>query len=338
MNEVEIRARLRGAVGEARYPTYLTSHVEARLRNPERESSASAIHRRDQSRWLVGIGRSGALAAPLLVVLLMAALVVGAHMWRAARPIPEGVDPAIPQYQSMVGTDHQRFTDVPSYNCLNWTDPKCVPAVEALTPAMQQWLNDLNRSHPPARFTAVDALMRRHLELAIAANNDSITAFRTRNAALWNSSGNTLNSEGDALGRLATDVVASSQGTIASHTSAVRSDRAYLLACALCQRLLSQDQVSCPTGETPSCADEIAEVRLQVETFQSDLVFDITPESLAAEDARLQADLSSADVALSAMENALSAGDAAGLQAGLDALRQALGRVESDAADLAASN
>lgn len=332
MKETEIRERLREAVGEARYPAYLSSRVEARLKNPTRELSPRAMQRREQSRWLVGLGHIGALAAALLVMLLIAALVVGVHIWRTTQPIPAGPDPATVQYQAMIGADYRTFNDVPGYNCTTFADTKCVPEVELTTISLQAWLDDLNRSHPPARFAAVDALMRRHLELAVSANNAFISAFITRNGALMNTSGNTVNNEIGSLSHLAEDVVASSQGTITSHTSAVRSDRAYLLGCALCQRLLSQETVSCRTDQTPSCADEIAAVRLQVETFQSDLVFDIAPDSLAAKDAALQADLSAADLALETMETALSNGDENALQSGLVALRHALARAESDAA------
>jgi hypothetical protein len=56
---------------------------------------------------------------------------------------------------------------------------------------------------------------------------------------------------------------------------------------------------------------------------------------MLAKDAKLQADLVAADVALDAMESAASAGDQFGLQAGHDRLLQELRGVYADAADIA---
>ena len=97
--------------------------------------------------------------------------------------------------------------------------------------------------------------------------------------------------------------------------------KANLLGCTACQQLVSQNLVSCLVSQTPSCPDEIAATGLQVETFQGELVRDFAPDSLAAKDGRLQADLFTAYTALGAMASALSAGDQIGLQAGHDVLR-----------------
>jgi len=67
----------------------------------------------------------------------------------------------------------------------------------------------------------------------------------------------------------------------------------------------------------------------------SDLAFAFAPDSLSAEDAKLQADLMAADVALDGMESAASGRDQVGLQAGHDQLLKALRGVDADAADSA---
>ena len=98
---------------------------------------------------------------------------------------------------------------------------------------------------------------------------------------------------------------------------------------------MNQNLVSCPVGQTPTCADEIDATRLQVETFQDDTVRGFAPSSLAAKDERLQADLLAADTALNSMSSALSAGNQLQLGAGRNALRQALSLVDRDATDIA---
>jgi hypothetical protein len=108
-----------------------------------------------------------------------------------------------------------------------------------------------------------------------------------------------------------------------------------MLACDLCQKLVSQSQLSCQATQAPNCADEIAAMRLQVETFQDDLVHNFSPKALAAKDGHLQADLLAADLALNGMDSALSAGDETKLLNGQNTLRLALGRVASDVAVIA---
>jgi hypothetical protein len=342
MNETQIRERLRQAVGEATYPAYLSSRVEASLKHSTPDQSPRAFIRPSQTPWLVGIGRASSLVAALLVVLLIALLVVGVHAWRAGdfntRPAPAGQDPAIKPYQAMLNGDEQRWIDSKSTACFYVSDPNCPAETAVVTAALQQWIDDLNSTRPPARFSYVAVQMSRHLTRDISSLNAKVAAYRVKDQVGMDTAIAAALNEADAAQREKADIVASSQGTIVRYAAQVRLDRGYLLACALCQQLASQTQLSCPASQTPSCIDEIAAVRLQVETFEGDLVRYLAPDSLAATDGRLQADLFAGYVALNAMESALSAGDQVRLQAGHGALQQALSQVESDAANIAKSN
>ena len=316
----------------------LSSRVEARLKHPAPDQSPQAFRRRSQSPWLAGVGRAGSLVAALLVVLLIGALVLGVHAWRNGdlnnRPAPAVQDPAIKPYQAMLNADEQRWIDSKLTACLYVSDADCPARTAVVIAALQQWIDDLNSAQPPARFTYVAAQMSRHLARDISYLNAKVAAYRLKDQNGMNTAVAAALSEADAAQSEKAAIVASSQGTIATYSAQVRLDRAYLLACTLCQRLVDQNQVSCPAIQTPSCVDEIAAVRLQVETFQGDLVRYFAPASLAVKDGRLQADLFAADVALNAVESALSASDQVGLQAGNEALRQALGQVEADAANI----
>jgi predicted negative regulator of RcsB-dependent stress response len=352
MNETQIRERLHRAVGEARYPAYLPARVAGRLKNPAREPSPQTFRRRSDSPRLAGLGRTGSLIGVLLVVLLIVALAVGVNAWRAGnlvniRPAPAGLDPAVKKYQAMVSADDQRVKATASgYFCTTYAEVGCLPAMavqtaalQALqTAALQQFLDDLSRSQPPARFAALDALLRRHLVLAISASNAFVTAYKVKDDKGTTEANDAFSTELNAIINQDEDISVSSQGTVAAYSTDVRLDKELLLACVLCQQFVGQDQVSCRAGQTPSCIDEIAAIRLQVETFQEDVARTFAPDSLAAKDGRMQADLLAADRSLDAMASALSAGDQVALQAGHDALRQALSRVESDAADIASSH
>jgi len=333
MNEAQVGERLRRAIGEARYPAYLSTRIAARLDHAAHERHPRVALGRTQNPWLAGVGRTVSLVAALLVVLIMASLVLGLHAWfMNTRPaVPDGL--AIKQYQALVRADQQMLDSQPGGYCAI-TDTGC-PAVAALnTAAMQRWLDDLDRSQPPARFAVLDSLMRRHLAIAISDQNAAMAAYRARDQLGVNTAFGAGSKELDTVDSQAQDIITSSPGTIVTYRAEVRMDAAYLLGCYLCQPLLGDSQVSCQGSLTPACADEIAAVRLQVETFQGDLVNLFAPDSLAAEDGRLQADLVAADLALDAMESALSARDQVALQAGHNALGQAINRVASDAADI----
>jgi hypothetical protein len=339
MNEAKIRERLHQAVGEASFPEYLPSRVEARLKHPGRDQSPPA--RRANGPLLLGLGRIGSLVAALLVVLLIAALVVGVSVWRNGdllnHPRPAGQDPAIKHYQAETSADLQRFVDTqpPSCNGPSWADAACLAQILPRTAALQHWLDDLNRTQPPARFAALVALMRRHLTLALSAQARVLAAFRAKDDQAFVDAGGVTLNETDPLAHQAETIIESRQATIPLYKSFIRSDRTYLLACGGCEQLIRQGQVVCEASRTPACVDEFAALRLQLEIFVSDLASTSAPDSLSAEDAKLQADLMAADAALVAMESAASGHDQVGLQAGHDQLLRALRGVDADAAGIA---
>jgi hypothetical protein len=340
MNEAKFRERVHQAVGEARFPEYLPSRVEARLKHPGRDRSPLGSA---NGPLLLGLGRIGSLVAALLVVLLIAALVVGASVWRNSAfpktlPAPAGHDLAVKQFQAATSADLQSFVNTQNPYCYgpSWADAACLAQILPRTAALQGWLDDLNRTQPPARFADVVALMHRHLTLALAAQAKVLTAFKAKDDQAFVDAGGVTVSETEPLAHEAVTIIDSRQATIAQYKAFIRSDMTYLLACGGCELLMRQDQVVCDASRTQACVDEFAALRLQLETFVSDLAFAFAPDSLSAEDAKLQADLMGADVALDVMESAASSRDQVGLQAGHDQLLQALRGVEADAGDIAA--
>jgi hypothetical protein len=343
MNEAQFRDQLHKAVGDAKYPAYLASRVESHLTASAHRSAAGAFARRG---WLPGLGTASSLVAALLVALLVAALVVGVRAWRDGELFRTGPatptihDPSVKlnrQYQAMIGADSQRVISSQSNNCASLADA-CPTGAGAVISALQQWLDDLDTTRPPAKFAYVEAQMRRHIVLAIASLNAAIAAYNAKDQAGMDNAINTAVNERDAIETEVNAVMGSKPASIAGYKAAVRSDSANLLGCTACQPLLSQNQMSCTASQIRSCLDEIAAARFQLEVFQGDLVLDFAPDSLAAEDAHLQADLSAADVALGVTEAALSAGDHARFESGHTALRQALDRVASDVANIALTN
>src|SRR6266566_2259316 len=236
MNEVQIRDRLRQAIGDAKYPPYLSNRIEAQLNHPERRSSPRAFPSGGASRWLVGTRHIGSLVAALLVVMLIGALVIGVHVWRNGelntRPAPAGKDLAIKQYQAMVEADLKRWDDATGYDCGTFGDPQCLTEIGLANAVLQRWLDDLDRSQPPGRFAALAAHLHGHIANALSENDAYAAAYSARDSKLANTTFNpTISGQIDVLEREARDIVASSPGTISSYTAEVRLDRSYLLAC-----------------------------------------------------------------------------------------------------------
>jgi hypothetical protein len=352
MNESAFRSLFHEAIGEIEVPAYLSSQARMALKPtdhtaPDIESELGNSTAPAERLALKGFadrrtGRRTELAAGIAAVVL-AAIVIGTFVYihtvaglHSTPPIvPALPDPSIGKYQAMVAADYSRVIPFLNGECTFNPSTACGDAAAVTIGESQTWLDDLNQTRPPGRFAGISGRMRHHLALAIA----DLQALIAANKAMDESGATTVLAaifiERDELYREAGAVINSSQETTGSYLGMVRLDNSNLLACDLCQRLVSHNQVSCTAGQTPSCVDEIAASRLQVETFQDDLVRGFAPNPLAAKDQRLQADLLAADAALDAMGVAQSAGDQLQLAADQNALRLALSRVDSDATDIA---
>jgi len=345
MNETQIRERLRRAVGESTYPAYLTSRVQAEIRTASPERPRRGFQRLGRSPWLLGMGRGTSLVAALLVVLIIAAILVGVHAWRDGalnpRPEPVGKTPAmsVTAYQAMVSADEQHFLIANNFGCASFDDATCLPNVALADAATLQWLEDLNRAQPPARFVALNAVMRAHLALVLSDDTAFVAAFKARVAnGKGKAASDAILGEMAVLERLAGDAAGSSRGTAAAYSADVIFQSTALLGCTPCLPQVIQSLGSCVVDQASSCIADIAAARLKLEAFIEDLVKVSAPDSLLQKDASLQADLVATYSALDAMGTALSAGDQVGFQAGLAAFRQELARVDSDATSIDVSH
>lgn len=328
MNETQIRARLREALEEFSYPASLSTQVEDALKR------SAAGHRRDTRRrglttWPAGSRLTTALMAGLLVVLLMAALVVGVLAWRESALFNRATLPAgrsVAAYQTMLGSDSQMMVNSESNNCSTLTD-NCPAAAAVVVTALQKWLDDLNGVQPPARFTYIDLEMRRQIAEVIADLNAAVGAYKAKNQGAMDTAVNAASSEADILTIEVNEVIASRQVTVAKYAANVRMDNASLVSCGACWRLVSQPPASCSASQGADCPSEIAAAKLVVETYQADLILQSAPDALVAKDAPLQSNLFDADSALAAMEAARSSANEASLEAARSALRQALSAV-----------
>ena len=318
----ELRFQLRRALDEVAPPApWLAAAVKRELANSRQQAGRPSVPVR--------------LAFSLLALLLVGAVVIGFRAWASTtHPVVPAGRVSVKSYQAMISVDSKLFASANHFGCSSYNDTSCLPKVAQADASAQAWLDDLNRSRPPERFVSLDPLLRRHLALILSADQAFVTAFKAKDDTGTGAASSVATSELGAVQSLAADITASSQGTVASYVAAIAVDRATLSGCAICQLLVSSPLASCQSGQAATCATDLAAIRARVESFQGHLILLYAPNSLAAADARLQADLAVAAQALAAGESALAAHDQVALQASERSLGQALVRVDADFASI----
>jgi hypothetical protein len=273
------------------------------------------------------------LAAGLTLLVLVGAIVaayLAAHNATSSR-VPAGSGQTIAAYQNLVNVDGQNANATWSAPCDTTTHTGCQGDATRALVALHHWLDDLNRSEPPARFLVVDAQLRLHISGSIAGLNALLAAIQANDpngidrAYQLAAAGATWTTAVDP------SIASSKQVSAAAYTNSVRAQSSTLTSCADCQALAGQSQIDCSQDQT-TCEYMLDGPEGLISHFQSTLVAFAAPDSLSAKDARLQQDLARADSALIAMRAALLTGDQAGFNAGRVTLRSALAAVSLDAA------
>jgi hypothetical protein len=273
------------------------------------------------------------LAAGLTLLVLVGAIVaayVAAHNATSSR-IPAGSSQTIAGYQSLVGADDTKANNTWSAPCDTAQHSGCQSNATRALVALHQWLDDLNRSEPPARFLVVDAQLRLHISGSIAGLNALLAASQANDS---NAMDRAYLLAADGRGWTDTvvpSIVSSKQVSAADYTNSVHAQSTYLTGCASCQVLAGQSQIDCSQDQT-NCQNLLDGAEGVVANFQSAVAAFAAPDSLSAKDTRLQQDLASADSALIAMRASLLTVDQAGFNAGRVTLRSALAAVSVDTA------
>jgi hypothetical protein len=272
------------------------------------------------------------LAAGFTLLVLVGAIVaayLAAHNATSSR-VPAGSGQTIAAYQNLVNVDDQNAIATWSAPCDTSTHAGCRADATRAIVALQQWLDDLNRSEPPARFLIVDAQLRLHLSGSIAALNALLAASQANDA-----NGMDRAYLLGLAGRTWTDtvvpgIVSSKQVNAVAYVASVRDEGNAMTSCTNCQILDGPTNLDCSQNQTPTCQDLLDATAGPVAGFQFALAASSAPASLSAADTRLQQDLAQADSALIAMGAALSTGDQTGFNAARATLRTAFSAMDLD--------
>jgi hypothetical protein len=235
-------------------------------------------------------------------------------------------------YQAMLLRDLNRLDSAGDGVSCTTLQSTCPAPGTPVLKAFQRFLDDLNRSEPPASFTVIDAETRAHLAAAISDLNALFAAYRAQDQNALDRANNALSSEADWVNVVASSIVSSQQATVSAYTDLVRTGKQNLDTCQECQSLNSTSQVDCADIQAASCEADVGYAKSTIENFEAALVRHTAPTSLAGPNGSLQRDLVAADSGVLMMANADLAGDQAGFKAGRLLFQQALPAINADTA------
>jgi hypothetical protein len=275
------------------------------------------------------------LAAGVLIV-VMAGVALAAFL--ESRSFPPRTQPAaldLAAYQAMVSSDVNGLiysNTVSGIDCTTVQSNCLVPGRQALG-AFQRFLDDLNRTQPPASLAGTNSLMRGHLAAAIADLNGVFAAYAAKDQVALDRDNYLLNAQGEWLSAITSSVSKSRQGTVASYLDSVRAAKQGIASCGGCRPLQLAGQ-DCAEIQTLICEADVVYAKLDIETLESALAGVTAPSTLADQDALLQHDLARADAAVVAMASAQLTGNQDGFNAGRALLAQKLPAIDADLAGI----
>jgi hypothetical protein len=334
-SERALKAEFTQALDEVLPPApWLGAAVRDDLRKRRTGSSSVRGSHKSQRRRTSWSGGAMRLAAAVLIVLLAGTAVVTFIKLRdnAQQSTPAGML-TVQAYQAMVSRDDGELIIARSGDCSTLQSP-CPGAKSPNLAALQQWLNDLDRFAPPARFAVIDAQLRRHLAANISDTNAVFAAYQAQDQSGLERMNYATQIGAGYLDDASMAIANSHQATVGAYIASVRAGEQNLSSCTSCQSLRSSDPIVCIGDLAMSCLYEVFYAESVIGEFEASLVQVVAPDSMTAADAPLQADLASADMALLTWTAAVLNGDQAGLDVGRLLLRQAQPAVNADIASI----
>jgi hypothetical protein len=268
-------------------------------------------------RWSkMGLRVAAVLAAAVLAVALGAAILVAHH--GPVGSVPAGPDPNVKAYQAMIKSGYDAVAAGDSLSCGAVDDPACTTTVTTMVAPLNKWVSDLKSFQTPARFAALDGMLRRHLTDSITYQNAMLAAQKSKNATSFS-----FAFEGQFYERAWLDpavgvIDGSSPRVAGSYHDALALARQHIDACVNqapgpadipCEQLYHADV--CASVGVQACANDAHAMAAQIQSFLIGLLQNPAPGTLAAKDRKIQADLAQIDTDIIAITDALLNGDSA---------------------------
>ena len=177
-------------------------------------------------------------------------------------------------------------------------------------------------------------MLRSHLAEAVLTGTAGIAAQKAGNVALFDAAMAANFDVRPFIVAIATAVADTKGVAAASYSSGVQDQMDLFNSCTPCAKYVSTAPASCAKAALPSCVNDVVAVDAQIYDFETAVVQQGAPASLAGKDANLQKDLVAADTALLAMIRTGLAGDPAGFASASSSVQASISSFTADVATI----
>lgn len=267
--------------------------------------------------------------ALVAVAATVAAAIVAKHS-ALNNPVPEGPRTSISAYQKMIKADYASAAAAWVTQCdIGWHTGCGTDAAKAI-PVIQKWLDDLSRTATPARFVFIDAEMRAQLRQSLDGERALVHAAQANDGPAMDTAYIVSYFAVNWTATVVPAILSSRQVDAPTYRALVGQYRSQLDSCVVtCGMLATPQDCTLNNLELP-CYDLFGQVAVQFTNFEASLVQAAAPDSLAAFDAQLQADVARANEILLGWRVAVAGHDQTGVDAGIGQLKASILKIDHD--------
>lgn len=268
-------------------------------------------------RWSkMGLRVAAVLAAAVIAIALGAAILATHH--GPVGSVPAADEPNVKAYQAMIKSDYDGLYTANSPTCSSVDDPGCEAVVTASLPPLNKWIIDLKAFQTPARFAALDAMLRRHLADKIVYANAMLAAQKSKNVKAFDFAGQSGFYEGEWIDPAVGTIDGSYPRVAGSYTDALAVAKQSLGACINqapgpadigCEQLYHPEE--CAKIGQQACANAAQAYAARIQIFLIGLLQNPAPTALAAKDRQIQTALTVLDADIIAVTEGLRSGNSA---------------------------
>jgi hypothetical protein len=267
-------------------------------------------------RWsTMGLRITAAVAAGVIAMAVIAAFLAAHH--GPVGSVPAGSDPKVKAYQAMVTSDYNALSNN-TFSCGAVNDAGCEPFVTTALSPYNKWISDLKSFQTPARFAALDGMLRRHLTDETIYLNEMLAAHKSKNVKSFDFAFEGAFYEGSWIDPTVGVIAGTYPRVAGSYTDALALAKQSLDACIKqapgpadigCEHLYHPEE--CAKVGLQACANDAHAYAARIQGFLIGLLQNPAPSALAAKDRKIQIALAVVDADIIAVTDGLRSGDPA---------------------------
>jgi hypothetical protein len=267
-------------------------------------------------RWsTMGLRITAAVAAGVIAMAVIAAFLAAHH--GPVGSVPAGSDPKVKAYQAMITSDYNALSNN-TFSCSAVDDSGCEAFVTTALSPYNKWISDLKSFQTPARFAALDGMLRRHLTDETIYLNGMLAAHKSKNLKSFDFAFEGAFYEGAWIDPTVGVIAGTYPRVAGSYTDALALAKQSLEACINqapgpadigCEQLYHPDE--CAKVGLQACANDAHAYAARIQGFLIGLLQNPAPGGLAAKDRKIQIALAVVDADIIAVTDGLRSGDPA---------------------------